>query len=229
VTSDDIESNTIKPRLDAGHVIAIRSQIHELVTQELRYDLGTGAFTEKELSAAIKTLQGKLAPSEIVSNTPFSRFVTVNGIRSAVAAYVVAEGGVGIPDTHPLLEFYSRDNGTWKLKAQAPTESDFESRTFFVSPIDLGLSNETFFLVSGFQIGDTGTRLRVKLYAYNGESVRTVWERDNLTYGTVNLSKDVITLDYSRKYHSVNASDQVHQEFQVVPGGVQCLTPDCTP
>jgi len=48
-----------------------------------------------------------------------------------------------------------------------------------------GLAGESWFLAWGFKIGDSGARLAIRLYAFNGDEVRVVWKRDGLAAGTL--------------------------------------------
>jgi hypothetical protein len=212
---------------DPDQIRAIRSELRGLVAQELKEGLNTPHPNEHALSGAIKALQGESAPSEVVGNTPFVKIFTLDGVKTAAVAYDLFEGGTGIPDNHPYIEFYMRGDSEWRRVAQAPTETDFEGCTFFVTPLEAQVKDEMWFLVSGFKIGDTGTRLKIRIFSYDGSSVRTVWQRSGLTHGEVSVSNNVITLEYDRKYHSADPNNRVHEEFQVVPDGLQCITPEC--
>ena len=169
------------------------------------------------------------APSEVDGSTPFSQMFVLGDARGVAVAYELLAGTATAaePDNYPYFEFYNKENGEWKLKVQAPTQSEFNDCTFFVHPIDSPTKTEVWFLVSGFKIGDTGTRLKVRLYSYDGLSLRTVWQRNGLTRGEVSVSNNVITLEYDRKYQSADPDNRVHEEFQAVPDGLQCITPKC--
>ena len=158
---------------DPGQVRAVRSALRDLVAQELKDGLKDSHPNEHALTDAIKTLQGENAPSEAAGNTVFVKIFTLGGVKTVAIAYDLFEGGLGIPDNHPYIEFYTRRDAEWRLTAQAPTEKDFEGCTFFITPIKAQVRDEMWFLVSGFRFGDTGTRLKVRLYSYDGASVRT--------------------------------------------------------
>jgi hypothetical protein len=210
-----------------AEVRAVRSRLRDLVAQELKEDSKDTNASEHSLTNALKALQGGNAPSEIASNTPSAKMFVLGEVRTVAIAYDLLEGGLGTPDNHSYLQFYTHESGEWNLRAQAPTETDFEGHTFFIKPVKAPVKDEMWFLVSGFRFGDTGTRLKIRLYSYNGAGVRTVWQRGNLTAGEVSVSNDVITLEYNRQYHSSDPHNRLHEEFQIVPDGLQCITPEC--
>ena len=55
------------------------------------------------------------------------------------------------------------------------TGQDFKSSIVFVSHIAAGLSGQEWFLVWGKRIGGTGTALLIRLYAFDGKEVQTIW------------------------------------------------------
>jgi len=57
-------------------------------------------------------------------------------------------------------------------------------------------------LVSGRRIGDSGARLNVRLYAFDGSKVKSLWSRGALVAGSVRVEGDAITLEYEEEYHS---------------------------
>lgn len=61
------------------------------------------------------------------------------------------------PDTQPYLEFWDQTNGSWAIKAQAPTRSDFRGYTFSVAKLDSPLVGEAWFLAWGMTMGNLCT------------------------------------------------------------------------
>jgi hypothetical protein len=70
----------------------------------------------------------------------------------------------------------------------------------------------------GKAFGDTGSRLQVRLYSFDGVGVRTVWQRDELTGGLVSVAGRSVTLEYDKEYHS---TERIHETLHVTPDGLQ--------
>lgn len=164
---------------------------------------------------AIVAVQGQSADS------PFADFFQLNGLPNLAVAYVILQGGEAIPDTQPYLEFFEKMNGSWGIKAEAPTQSDFRGHSFSVSKIDSGVPNEAWFLAWGTTIGNPGTPMNVRLYGFDGITVRTVWKRDDLTHGVATVGKDSVTLEYDREYQSSDPDNRVHEVLHVTPSGLE--------
>ncbi len=86
------------------------------------------------------------------------------------------------------------------MKAQA--NPDFDGCTFSAAAMDAGLPCQAWFLVWGKTFGDTGSRVKLRLYAFDGTDVKTLWRRDDLTYGKVAVTRNSVKLDYEKKYKS---------------------------
>jgi hypothetical protein len=206
---------------DSGRVLAtewaveIHSQLHKLISDEIASALSAPTPSESDVINAIIAVQGES------TDVPFAKFFELNGIKSLAVGYVILQGDDAIPDTRPYLEFYDRMNGSWEMKAEAPTRSDFRGCTFFVSQMHSPIPSESWFLVWGKTIGDTGSRLRIRLYAFDGNTVHAIWKRDDLTYGEITASPTSVDLEYDREYKSTDPNNRVHETLHVSPNGLQ--------
>jgi hypothetical protein len=87
--------------------------------------------------------------------------------------------------------------------------------------MQFSLASEAWFLAWGRTIGDTGARVKLRLYGFDGNTVRTIWKRDGLTNGDVTVTKDSVTLEYDREYHSSDPNNLVHETLHISPNGLQ--------
>ncbi len=206
-------------------VSEIKSQLHKLVSQEIRAVLEKPSASARDLTASISALQGELNFANgwgtQATNTPFAEFFELDGVQSVAIGYVIIQGGEAIPNTQPYLEFYCRLNGTWQMKSQATTLSDFSGRTFSVARMNSGIADEAWFLAWGSTIGNPGTPLNIRLYAFDGNTVRTVWKRDDLVRGAVRVSRDSITMEFDREYQSLDPNNRVLETLHVTANGLQ--------
>jgi hypothetical protein len=154
--------------------------------------------SSESLTRALRELQGADSLNSFFSesNVPVALVFEIRGTLVAFSAVAILSGGEGIPDVQAELRLYARPGGQWVKRAQLG--DDFTGRWFSAAPIHSADSNEVWVLVWGTTIGDTGARLRAKLYGFDGWRVRTVWERDNLLGGSISVSDggDTVRLEY---------------------------------
>ena len=60
----------------------------------------------------------------------------------------------------------------WVKTAQAPVEEEFHEFTFFFDRLNVKDQTKSWFLVYGNRVGDTGFRMKVRLFSYDGTAVK---------------------------------------------------------
>jgi hypothetical protein len=163
-TYDDEESGRV-PSLEKAR--EIQSRLHQLLSEEIASSLNSPNVSADDVINGIIAVQGQRREK------PFADFFQLNGIKSLAVGYVILRGNQAIPDTQPYLEFYDQANGAWVIKAEAPTRSDFRGHTFCVSELDSGIAAEAWFLAWGVMIGNPAAPVDLRLYAFDGNTVRT--------------------------------------------------------
>jgi len=170
--------------------------LHDLVQISIETALKDNP-TSDSIESMLRNLQGEVSLNSIYpewSNIPFADVANINGTQVLASAFAVLSGGIGIPEIRPYVQFYSKASGTWMLVAEVGTE--FAGTAFSMNAVRSAVPGELWYLVWGRAIGDTGARLKMSLYALDGRQTRTVWQRENIRGGTVEVSHDEITLDY---------------------------------
>ena len=87
--------------------------------------------------------------------------------------------------------------------------------------MDSGVPSEAWFIAWGTRFGDDAGRLRVRLYGSDGTAGRTIWKRDELIGGSIQVTKSTVTLDYDKVYKSEDPNNHVHQTLRVTPFGLE--------
>lgn len=205
---------------------AASERLGKMMTNEIEIALGAAKTSASNITAAISKLQGDLTlsaydPDPQVTNTPFAELFSLNGIQTAAVAYVIMQGADAIPDTQPYLNFYDKASGIWKERAEAPTLADFEGCTFSVAQLKSGVPGEVWFLTWGQPFGDSRGTKHVRLYAFDGGDVRTIWRRDSLGGGRIMTTADTVTLDY---FDADDPSIEKHEVFHVTANGPELVT-----
>jgi hypothetical protein len=215
---DDVRRRIVN--LPTAQVGQITRELHELLVTGICNVLAQPDASARDVVKAIQNTQGEMEFSAYVgsegTNTPVAEFVDLRGLRTLAVAYGILRGGGALTDTRPYLEFYTPENGAWRLKASA--NLDFDRRTSFTSQVQSGLAGQAWYLVWGRLFGDTGGRLKVCLYAFDGTQVQAIWRRDGLTWGKVTVAGPAVTLEYDSKYPS---AERRRETLYVTPSGLE--------
>jgi hypothetical protein len=202
-------------------VKATSQQLHKMITEEIATVLSGPAASESGIINAIATLQGEQSLAHWdpgATNTPFAKLLSLSGNQTAAVAYVIMQGGDGTPDTHPYLDFYDKFSGNLERKASAPTLSDFEGCTFSVAQMKSPILTEAWFLVWGVGFGNSQGSLYLRLYAFDGSNVRTIWKRGPVIAGQVTVTPDSLALDYRDEKTPTGLA---HEVLQITSNGLE--------
>jgi len=184
----------------------IAARLHDLVTDVVGTALSRPSPTSESVRLAVAEMQGAWTLKGYLSkiDIPWAEVGELNGSPTLVVAFAVLTGGQGIPDVRPAIQFYSHATGVWRLHNEAGAE--FRGTTFSIAPIPSPIPSEVWYLLWGMQIGDTGARLKLRVYAFDGFTVRTAWQREGLRGGDVTISGRQITLNYYERITGSYAS-----------------------
>ena len=168
-------------RLTATVEDAATEKIHSYVDEQILGQLSSHDSADSaSLVLQIRCIQSLVPEYQRmaeVTNAPLA--FSLASDRPVVAlAYEIYRGGAGVPDLLPYFEIFERQKNEWKRTGGAGSE--FASSTFFVQPLNSPVKGERWFLLYGNRIGETGSRLRLQVVAYDGGALRTVWEKADI-------------------------------------------------
>lgn len=181
----------------AEEAAAARKQLRDIVTATIQRACAAEGATSDSIQLAISDVQIKQwwTPNPGEPGLPFVHMSAGPGRSTMAVAFAVYSGGYGIPHVSAHIQFYSKQDGAWRLTSELGEE--FKDRIFAMAALNSPVEGEAWYLAWGMVIGDTGARLKVHLYAFNGDSVRTVWSREALRGGGVKVNGDgSVTLTY---------------------------------
>jgi hypothetical protein len=204
----------------AGKSQAAGEQLDKMVSKEIKLALSAPRVSAATITASIANRQGELSLSAYdpqFTNTPFAKFFELDGIETVAVAYVIMQGGDAMPDTQPHLVLYDKSSGEWEEKAAAPTLADFRGCTVSVAQLNPGVPGEAWFLAWGKPFGSSHGTKHVRLYAFDGAAIRTIWQRNSLDGGKITTTPDTVTIDY---LDPKDPSIEKHEVFHVSPDGL---------
>ncbi len=180
---------------DAAQAEAYRSTRDDStkrVQQELDGYVGTG-FTPE--TARPEDIQAAL--SELLSNQPEDpehsgkSFASISDLRfgkSLITAYMLARGGEAVNDSSVTIRGYRSVEGKFQLAAS--TGTDLDGYGLFTHELESPVSGESWLLIWGPQFGFNGTKVRMRVLAFDGAAFRTIWAPDDMYSATVRFTTE---------------------------------------
>lgn len=201
-----------------------RKQLRDIVTAVIGSAVGAEGATQESVRQAISTMQAYQwwVPGPGEPGLPFVHTSTAQGIPVMATAFAAYSGGFAIPEISAYIQFYSRLGGRWGLVAE--TGEDFEDCIFAVAPLRSPVEGQAWYLAWGRVIGATRTRLKVRLYAFDGFSLRTVWSREGLLGGQIKIESDgsvTLTYDQPPPEGQLSPPIEIIQRLRPTPKGLE--------
>ena len=174
-----------------------------LVTTTALRAAAASTASSDSVERAIQELQGHLTPesTDAAYTVPFAALARTNGFQTLFLAFSVMRGGGGIPENASFLQFFSAQSGSWKLVADEGKE--FDGCFFSATRMGSLPSGEDRYVVWGKAFGDTGSRLKIRVYGFDGTAEKVLYSRNGLVRGLASLAGDQITLSYQAAVGSV--------------------------
>jgi hypothetical protein len=101
-----------------------------------------------------------------------------------------------IAPSRPLVQCFAKKDGQWSLIGEFGGE--YESQFLSMYPLNSPVPGETWALLSGRHIGDTGGRLLLEVVACDGKTFTKKWSRDEIRWGKVDVSGSTVVLTYEK-------------------------------
>ena len=139
-------------------------------------------------------------PWEDITNTPQVFLTTSSSVPLAASAMMIMRGGVAIPNTLALVQCFARIRGSWTLVQNVSDEQEFDSHDLYIDELRSPKPDEVWYLLSGRALGDTGGRLRLEVVACGAKQMRTIWKRDEIVWGKIEVAdQSTVLLTYSKQ------------------------------
>lgn len=136
-------------------------------------------------------------PPEWSTNTPQVFIAKTSRSLIAVTSMLIMRGGNGIPYTRPVVQCFSGSNRRWALIGGSGEE--FDAHTFFIHQLKSPNAEESWYLLSGTAIGDTGGRLHLEVISCGTSKYRKVWDREGYLWGKVEVEPDSVVVSYEKQ------------------------------
>lgn len=200
------------PAAASQHIQALHNLVVDTVIEALQ-DSPPPKRIEK-VTASVRNLQGEAHKN--ITKLPYSASSSIKGRDVVTVVFQVLRGGMAIPEPEPFIQFYIPTGNSWYLAAEAPP--DLSGLGVEAHQLKSPAENEVWLLAWGMRYGDTGARRNVRLFVFDGASVRTLWQREGLLGGRIQVNGDHITVNH---YDPTNRLRDISEEYLVIPQGLQ--------
>jgi len=163
-------------------------------------------------------LQGFQVDSEYASE-PFALSRDLREGPAVVAAYMLPLGAAS-PQTACTIRGYRNVNGQMLLAATTGSEMD----GYFLNTLSLTapVTGEAWVLAWGKSATFNGTRIRFRLYSFDGEKFKTMWAPEDMFNATIRFEGDGFVIDHldaKRYYASEPGPLYIRDEYVLLANG----------
>ena len=196
------------------------------VQQELDRYVSTGFAAEtarsEDIQAALTELLSNQPEDPEHSGKPYARVADLRFGKSLVTAYMLARGGEAVNDSSVTIRGYKIVEGKYQLTAT--TGSDLDGYGLFTHELESPVSGESWLFVWGPQFGFNGTKMRMRVFAFDGATFRTIWAPDDMYSATVHFTSSGFTIDHldMQRLHEIrNPPYRLRDEYILTVAGPQ--------
>jgi hypothetical protein len=193
----------------------------EEVTRRIRAEIDNHIQATVNVDDTSQQVQDRLTkllartPHPQYGDAPFARSADLPAGRSLLVAYTIVR-----PPHHDsaTVRGYRLTSNTFELVAVS--EDDFDGYNMFKRELRSPVPGELWLLAWGQAQGANGKIVRFRAYAFNGETLRTVWSPEDMFDADVRFSDSGFAIDHYRRPHDI------HDEYLLTPDGPLKTTPN---
>jgi len=170
------------------------------------------AFAEgsQHIQARLRTMLSDHVPNPEFGDLPFAQAADLRAGQSLVVAYTIVRGphfDVG------TIRGYRWDVNRFELVGTAGAE--FEEFNMFKAALRSPVPGELWLLVWGQAHTFNGRKVRVRVYAFDGQNFRSVWSPEDLFDASVHLTTSGFEIDHTPP----STAEEVHDEYSLSVSG----------
>ena len=191
-----------------------RDKITSQIRAEVARFIESSVQPSETSEAAQKRLRFVLAtqvPGFEYSDPPTARMANLRHGRALVVAYTV------VRPPHfdsALISGFREDAGRFHLAAT--TGSDFDGYTMFTLDLPSPSRDLMWVLAGGREFTFNGSKFRFRLYSFDGDEFRTLWNPDDVFDATIRILPDGIALSHRVR----ERQETVTEQYQVTANGL---------
>jgi hypothetical protein len=150
--------------------------------------------------------------------------------QTIVATYPLigfsAEGKSAIAPSRPIVQCFVLNASRWSFVGELG--GDYSMSTFSIYPLTSPVPGQTWSLLAGRRIGDTGGRLLLEVVSCDGKTFTKKWDRGGISWGKVEVEGNAVLLTYEqavdekgRVIHTEGDPIRYSEVLHVTPKGLE--------
>jgi hypothetical protein len=102
-----------------------------------------------------------------------------------------------IAPSRPIVQCFAKNGSQWSLIGELG--GDYSNSTFSIYQLTSPMLGQTWSLLAGRHLGDTGGRLLLEVVVCDGKTFTKKWNRDGIRWGKVDVDGNLVTLSYEKR------------------------------
>jgi hypothetical protein len=201
----------------------IRAEITARVHSEIDEYISQAVAPETSAKTIVEDLAQILAvhPNEY-SGPPFAAFGNAGSARSLVIAYMLVRGGDAVNDSAVTIRGYRAVAERFKLIAR--TGQELDGYGLFTQELRSPVPPQQWVLAWGPLYGFNGNKVRMRVYALDGETFHTMWAPEDVLNAEITVTTNgfsVKHLDEENYYVKRQGPFTLRDEYSLTPDGPQ--------
>lgn len=184
---------------------SLRQEIDRYINITVKPDANSA-----EVQASLRRLLADHSPHPDYGDLPFTRMADLREGRALLAAYTIVR-----PPHHDIASIRGYRAGAQGLQLVATEGGDFEGYGMHKKEISSPLAGELWLFAWGQAHTFNGTKVRFRIYSFDGEQFRTVWSPDDMFNARVTFRDNGFSIDH----HVRQAPYDLHDEYVITADG----------
>jgi len=173
----------------------------------------TASESSHGAQSRLRTVLSAHKPNPEYADLPFARFADLRAGRSLLVAYTIVRGPHN--DVATIRGYRARPDQGLELVATAG--DDFDGYSMFKSELASPFPDEIWLLSWGINHTFNGRLTRFRVYAFDGQDIKTVWAPADVFNASVSKIDGVtFSIDHEVRYPPYD----IHDEYLVTPNGI---------
>jgi hypothetical protein len=184
----------------------LRGEVDDYIHTALNANEGSGL-----IQARLRTLLAEHRPNPEYGDPPLARVADLSVGRSLLVAYTIVR-----PPHHDSATVRGYRASLDRFELVATTgDADFDGFNMFKAELPSPFKDELWLLTWGQAHTANGATVRFRVYAFDGQSFRTVWTPDDMFSATPRMTSSGFTIDHEVR----NPPYEFHDEYVLTPDG----------